>query len=93
MEYHRLTRMSPGVDSKKAPPVCAQLSCQDPQSNLVACLRSGDLSTFSSLLADVAPLEDKAITDDEKEVGSRKTIKIVFKLLLDCLGRFYHLKF
>ena len=53
--------------------VCSQLSCQDPQANLAGCIKSGDLTTFSALLAEVAPLDDQghlSLPDDEKQVGS-----------------------
>jgi len=69
MEYHKMKKVkgapgNPGV-------VCAQLSCGDPQENLSSCILSGDLTTFSSLLADLAPLDDAhllSLPDDEKQV-------------------------
>ena len=42
------------------------------QTNLAACIKSGDLTTFSALLAEVAPLDDLghlSLPDDEKQVG------------------------
>ena len=42
------------------------------QSNLAGCIKSGDLTTFSALLAEVAPLDDQghlSLPDDEKQVG------------------------
>ena len=41
------------------------------QANLASCIKNGDLTTFSALLADVAPLDDAnhlSLPDDEKEV-------------------------
>ena len=37
----------------------------------MGCIKSGDLTTFTALLADVAPLDDAkhlSLPDDEKEV-------------------------
>ena len=42
------------------------------QTNLASCIKSGDLTTFSALLAEVAPLDDQghlSLPDDEKQVG------------------------
>ena len=42
------------------------------QTNLAGCIKSGDLTTFSALLAEVAPLDDQghlSLPDDEKQVG------------------------
>merc|ERR1719500_2184821 len=61
------------MEGGKKEVVCAQLSCGDPQSTLASCLHSGDLTTFTAVLADVAPLEDGKIkgvslSDDEKKL-------------------------
>ena len=43
----------------------------DYQASLAGCIKSGDLNTFSALLADIAPLDDAkhlSLPDDEKEV-------------------------
>ena len=66
--------------------VCTQLSCQDPQvkteyfllcinfilqSNLAGRIKNGDLTTFTAILADIAPQDDAAhlsLPDDEKQV-------------------------
>jgi len=69
MEYHKLNKLGQG--GGKAGAVCAQLSCQDPQASLAGCIKNGDLTTFSALLADVAPLDDAkhlSLPDDEKEL-------------------------
>ena len=47
------------------------------QSNLAGCIKSGDLTTFSALLAEVAPLDDQALLslpDDENQVGSSSSL-------------------
>ncbi|XP_023344392.1 transient receptor potential cation channel protein painless [Eurytemora carolleeae] len=68
-EYYRMNKVVK-VDEPAAV-VCAQLSCGDPQENLSNCILSGDLTTFSCILADIAPLDDHhqlSLSDDEKKV-------------------------
>ena len=41
------------------------------QSNLAGCIKNGDLTTFTAILADIAPQDDAAhlsLPDDEKQV-------------------------
>ena len=41
------------------------------QNNLAGCIKNGDVTTFSALLADIAPEDDIAhmsLPDDEKQV-------------------------
>jgi hypothetical protein len=46
------------------------LCCE--QMNLSACLQAGDLTTFTSLLAEVAPIEDGGQTNlEDQEVKLR----------------------
>ena len=87
MEYHRMNKISgapadvelvcsqlscqdPQVvterrhDSRRQSPIF--------QANLAGCIKAGDLTTFSALLAEVAPLDDQghlSLPDDEKQVG------------------------
>ena len=42
------------------------------QNNLAGCIKNGDITTFSALLADIAPEDDIAhmsLPDDEKQVS------------------------
>ena len=44
------------------------------KSNLVGCLKNGDITTFSAILAEVAPEDDdayKSLPDDEKQVWTQ----------------------
>ena len=67
MEYHKLDKL--GKAASPAGQVCAQLSCGDPQTGLATAFHSGDLTTFTAILADIAPVDDTkhlSLSDDEK---------------------------
>ena len=87
MEYHKLRKMNNGggevtavctqlscQDPQVIKALCFYISVtisSDYQASLAGCIKSGDLNTFSALLADVAPLDDAkhlSLPDDEKEV-------------------------
>ena len=49
------------------------------QSNLAGCIKTGDLTTFSALLAEVAPLDDQeqlSLPDDEKQVSAELSLRL-----------------